>query len=235
MSPAFFEVTRTGEVLSRLTTDTTLIQVVIGTSMSMALRNMLLLIGGLVMLAITSPRLTSYTIGMLLVVVLPIVIFGRRVRKLSRHRRIGRRCALAGARLARYRPCGRSRRRARRELRRPGRGRSTSLRISTRATLTAIMIVMVFGAIVLVLWLGARDRRLDDAVSSPVRALSVMVAGSIGALSEWSDIQRAAATERLMGCWPRAGDRAPPNPVPAARQDRIRPRHVHQSDRRIRR
>ena len=73
MSPAFFETTRTGEVLSRLTTDTTLIQVVVGTSLSMALRNMLLVAGGLVMLTITCPRLTGYTIGLLLLVVVPIV------------------------------------------------------------------------------------------------------------------------------------------------------------------
>ena len=74
MSPSFFEVTRTGEVLSRLTTDTTLIQVVVGTSMSMDLRNILLLSGGLVMLAITSLRLTGVTIGLLLVVVVPIIV-----------------------------------------------------------------------------------------------------------------------------------------------------------------
>ena len=97
LSPSFFETTRTGEVLSRLTTDTTLIQVVVGTSM----RNMLLVAGGLVMLAITSLRLTGYTIGLLLLVVVPIILFGRRVRKLSRatQDRIADSSALAGEKL----------------------------------------------------------------------------------------------------------------------------------------
>src|ERR1700693_4389353 len=83
-SPQFFETTKTGEVLSRLTTDTTLIQALIGTSISMALRNFLLFVGGMIMLFITSVKLTSIIIVMLGAVVLPIVIYGRRVRKLSR-------------------------------------------------------------------------------------------------------------------------------------------------------
>src|SRR5213075_1077769 len=83
-SPQFFEITRSGEVLSRLTTDTTLIQAVVGTSISMALRNALLFIGGMVMLFVTSIKLSSIILVTLLAVVLPIVLFGRRVRKLSR-------------------------------------------------------------------------------------------------------------------------------------------------------
>ena len=77
MSPVFFETTRTGEVLSRLTTDTTLIQTVVGTSMSMALRNIVMLAGGIVMMAVTSPRLTGFTLALLLGVILPIILFGR--------------------------------------------------------------------------------------------------------------------------------------------------------------
>ena len=83
-SPEFFETTQSGEVLSRLTTDTTLIQTVVGTSISMALRNILLLIGGLLMMLITSVKLTSIIIVMLLAVLVPIIVFARRVRKLSR-------------------------------------------------------------------------------------------------------------------------------------------------------
>ena len=83
-SPEFFETTQTGEVLSRLTTDTTLIQTLVGTSISMALRNTLLFFGGLVMLFITSPKLSSIIILALILVVVPIVLFGRRVRSLSR-------------------------------------------------------------------------------------------------------------------------------------------------------
>jgi ATP-binding cassette subfamily B protein len=84
MSPHFFETLQTGEVLSRLTTDTTLVQTVVGTSLSMALRNLFLFIGGLAMLVYTSPRLTAYIVLLLLFVVVPIVVFGRTVRRLSR-------------------------------------------------------------------------------------------------------------------------------------------------------
>jgi ATP-binding cassette, subfamily B, bacterial len=80
-SPAFFEITQTGEVLSRLTTDTTLIQTVVGTSISMALRNILLLMGGVLMMFITSPKLSAIIIVMLVLVILPVMVFGRRVRK----------------------------------------------------------------------------------------------------------------------------------------------------------
>ena len=97
-SPEFFETTQTGEVLSRLTTDTTLIQTLVGTSISMALRNTLLFFGGLVMLFITSPKLSAIIIVALALVVLPIVFFGRRVRVLSRDSqdRIADASALAG-------------------------------------------------------------------------------------------------------------------------------------------
>ena len=91
MSPQFFETTQTGEVLSRLTTDTTLIQTVVGTSLSMGLRNFFLLTGGVTMLAVTSPVLSGYIIATLVVVVAPIVMFGRRVRRLSRARSLHRR------------------------------------------------------------------------------------------------------------------------------------------------
>ena len=83
-SPQFFETTQSGEVLSRLTTDTTLIQAVVGTSISMALRNALLFVGGLAMMFVTSVKLSSIIIVLLVVVVLPIILFGRRVRTLSR-------------------------------------------------------------------------------------------------------------------------------------------------------
>ncbi len=209
MSPAFFEVTRTGEVLSRLTTDTTLIQVVVGTSMSMALRSALMLLGGLVMMGITSPRLTTYTLALLLLVVAPIILFGRQVRRLSRasQDRVADSSALAGEKLnavstvqaftqekletARFDDSVESA------------FRTALRRISARAVLTAIIIVMVFGAIVLVLWLGAHavlDGSMSAGLLSQFVLYAVMVASSIGALSEvWGDVQRAAgATERLM-------------------------------------
>ena len=84
LSPGFFEVTRVGEVMSRLTTDTTVLQVVVGSSVSIALRNILLFLGGTAMLVITSPRLTGFVFLVVPFVIAPIVIFGRRVRRLSR-------------------------------------------------------------------------------------------------------------------------------------------------------
>ncbi|MEO8599451.1 MAG: ABC transporter transmembrane domain-containing protein, partial [bacterium] len=97
-SPQFFETTQTGEVLSRLTADTTLIQAVVGTSISMALRNALLFVGGLGMLFVTSVKLTAIIVVLLAAVVLPIVFFGRKVRKLSRasQDRIADASAMAG-------------------------------------------------------------------------------------------------------------------------------------------
>ena len=82
--PAFFETVRTGEVLSRLTTDTSVLQTVVGSSLSVALRNLLLLMGGTVMLAVTSPKLTAIVFLLVPVVLVPIIVFGRRVRRLSR-------------------------------------------------------------------------------------------------------------------------------------------------------
>src|SRR2546423_13997703 len=84
LSPGFCEVTRTGEVISRLTNDTTMLETVIGSSASMAVRNVLLLAGGLVMLALTSAKLTLLVLAGVPVVVVPIILFGRRVRKLAR-------------------------------------------------------------------------------------------------------------------------------------------------------
>src|SRR4029077_10979251 len=84
MSPAYFETTKTGEVLSRLTTDTTLLQTVIGSSVSLALRNLLILIGGLAMLTVTSLKLTGVVLAIVPMVVVPILTFGRRVRRPSR-------------------------------------------------------------------------------------------------------------------------------------------------------
>jgi len=98
MGPTFFEVTRTGEVLSRLTTDTTLIQSVLGFSLSVALRNSVMLTGALIMLAITSPRLTAIIMLLVPMVVLPVIVVARRVRRLSRDSqdRIADTSAIAG-------------------------------------------------------------------------------------------------------------------------------------------
>ena len=208
-SPAFFETTRTGEVLSRLTTDTTLIQAVVGTSISLALRNTLLFAGGLVMLFITSPRLTSIILGLLVLVVLPIVLFGRRVRKLSRDSqdRIADASAVAGE-ILNAMPTVQAFTREGHEAGRFGASVDSAFdtairRIRARATLTMLAIVLVFGAIVFVLWLGAHAVLAGTMTGGDLGQFILyagIVAGSVGALSEvMGDAQRAAgATERLL-------------------------------------
>jgi ATP-binding cassette subfamily B protein len=208
-SPQFFETTKTGEVLSRLTTDTTLIQTLVGTSISLALRNFLLFIGGMAMLFITSVKLTSIIIVMLGVVVVPIVIYGRRVRKLSRESqdRIADASGLAGE-ILNAMPTVQAFTHEAIEAQRFGgsveRAFQTAIqRIRARSSLTMLAILLVFGAIVFVLWLGAHaviQGRMTGGDLGQFILYASLTAGSIGALSEvMGDAQRAAgATERLL-------------------------------------
>ncbi|MCD6026794.1 MAG: ATP-binding cassette protein [Solimicrobium sp.] len=208
-SPEFFETTQSGEVLSRLTTDTTLIQALIGTSISMALRNSLLFLGGLTLLFITSPKLSSIIIVALTLVVVPIVLFGRRVRTLSRasQDRIADASALAGE-ILNAMPIVQAytqepHEAARFKLSVENAFVTAMRRIRARSWLTVIAILLVFGAIVFVLWLGAHavmENRMTGGELSQFILYATIVAGSIGALSEvMGDAQRAAgATERLL-------------------------------------
>ncbi len=208
-SPQFFETTQSGEILSRLTTDTTLIQTVVGTSISMALRNMLLLIGGLLMMFITSIKLSSIILVMLLAVVLPIVVIGRRVRKLSRasQDRIADASGLAGEILNAVTivqaftheiiEAGRFGRAVEQAF------QSAINRIRARSLLTVTAILLVFGAIVFVLWLGAHaviNGLMSAGELGQFILYAAIVSGAVGALSEvLGDAQRAAgASERLL-------------------------------------
>jgi ATP-binding cassette, subfamily B, bacterial len=209
MSPQFFETTQTGEVLSRLTTDTTLIQTLVGTSLSMGLRNFFLLIGGVAMLALTSPVLSGYIMAALVVVVAPIVIFGRRVRRLSRasQDKVADASALAGEVLNAM-PTVQSYTQEPQEARRfagavEAAFETALTRIRARAWLTAVVIVLVFAAMVFVLWLGAQAvlaGRMTAGQLSQFVLYAVVTAGAVGAVAEvWGDLQRAAgATERLL-------------------------------------
>ncbi len=208
-SPQFFETTQSGEVLSRLTTDTTLIQSVVGTSISMALRNMLLFIGGLVMLFITSVKLSAIILLALVAVVLPIVLFGRKVRKLSRDSqdRIADASALAGE-ILNAMPTVQAFTHEGIEAKRFGTSveqafRTAMQRIRARSLLTLVAILLVFGAIVFVLWLGAHAviaGTMTGGALGQFILYAAIVAGAIGALSEvLGEAQRAAgATERLL-------------------------------------
>ena len=208
-SPQFFETTQSGEVLSRITTDTTLIQTLIGTSISMALRNVLLFMGGLVMLFVTSIKLSSIIIVMLIATVVPIVWFGRRVRTLSRDSqdRVADSSALAGE-ILNAMPTVQAFTHEKIEAGRFGKTveeafKTAMRRIRARALLTMIAILLIFGAIVFVLWLGAHaviNGTMSGGELGQFILYSAIVAGAIGALSEViGDAQRAAgATERLL-------------------------------------
>ena len=228
-SPAFFETTQTGEVLSRLTTDTTLIQTVVGTSISLALRNTLLFLGGLVMLFVTSAKLTAIILGLLVAVIVPIVLFGRRVRKLSRDSqdRIADASALAGE-ILNAMPTVQAYTHEKIEAKRFGASVEGAFgaamqRIRARAFLTMLAIVLVFGTIVFVLWLGAHAVLQGTMTGGDLGQFILyasIVAGSIGALSEvMGEAQRAAgATERLLELLAARSDirnPAHPRPLPA--------------------
>ena len=209
LSAEFFETTRTGEILSRLTTDTTLIQSVVGSSASVALRNLLIFVGGSILLVFSSPKLTGLVFLIVLGVVLPIVFFGRRVRRLSRESqdRVADVGAFAGESLDAVRTVqafGREDDNRQRFGSVVEAAYATAVQqIKSRALLTGIVILFVFGAVDLVLWIGARDVILGEMTGGQLAAFvfyAVMVAGSVGSLSEvYGDLQRAAgATERLM-------------------------------------
>jgi ATP-binding cassette, subfamily B, bacterial len=209
LSPAFFERLMTGEIVSRLSTDTTLILSVIGSSVSIALRNALMLLGGLVLLFLTSAKLTGLVLLIVPAVVVPIIVLGRKLRRLSRENQdwIAASSGQATEALTAVQ--------AVQAFTHEGKTManfaavteqsfaSAKTRIGTRALMTVIVIFLTFTGIVGVLWIGARDVRAGN--MSPGELVqfviyAVMVAGAVGALSEiWGELQRAAgATERLV-------------------------------------
>ena len=209
LSPGFFEVTPTGEVLSRLTTDTTLLQVIIGSSVSMALRNTLLFVGCTIMLAVTNPRLTGFVFLFVPLVIAPIIFFGRRVRRFSRasQDRLADVGAFGTETLGSVRTMQAFTHEAidrERFTVHVENAFATAInRVRARAFLTAIVIMLVFGAVGAILWLGGKDviaNRITAGELSAFVFYAVIVAGSVGAISEvFGDLQRAAgATERLL-------------------------------------
>ncbi len=208
MSPQFFERVMTGEVISRITTDTTLILSVISSSVSIALRNLLIFLGGMVLMLLTSLKLTSLVLLIVPLVIVPIIVLGRRVRGLSRENqdKIAESAGNASETLLAAQTVQAFTHEA------PSKKRFSDLtelafdaarkRIGVRAIMTVIVIFMVFTGVLGVLWMGARDVRAD--IMSPGELVqfviyAVLVAGAVGALSEiWGELQRAAgATERL--------------------------------------
>ncbi|MGH8460833.1 MAG: ABC transporter transmembrane domain-containing protein [Stenotrophobium sp.] len=208
-SPQYFETTQTGEVLSRLTSDTTLVQTVVGSSVSMGLRSLFQFIGGMVMLAITSLHLFVIIVVLLLLVVLPLVAVGRGVRRLSRESqdKIAVTSAVAGEILNAI-PVVQAFTHEQYEEQRFNLSVENSFsaairRTKLRAGMTAGIIVGVFGAIVFVLWLGAQSVVAGSMTAGELASFilyAIFTAGGIGVLAEvWGDVMRAAgATERLM-------------------------------------
>jgi ATP-binding cassette subfamily B protein len=208
LSPQFFEATRTGEILSRLTTDTTVLQVVVGSTASMAIRNVLLVVGGTAMMAITSLKLTALALLVVPIAIVPIVLFGRQVRTLSRasQDRVGDVGANIDETLNAVRTVQAFNNETAESVRFGGLVEAAFVaaarRVRARAVLAAVSITLVFSAIGVVLWIGGHDAiagRISAGDLSAFVFYAVIVAGSAGSLSEFAaDLQRAAgASERL--------------------------------------
>ena len=209
LSPAFYERIMTGEILSRITTDTTVIQSVIGSSVSVALRNVLLFIGGMALMLYTSAKLTGLVLLIVPAVIVPIIVLGRRLRKLSRENQdwIAASSGSASESLSAVQTV-----QAFTQEKPTARGfdevtekafTAARKRISTRAMMTVIVIFLIFSGVVGVLWIGARDVQSEAMTPGQLVQFliyAILVAGAVGALSEiWGELQRAAgATERLV-------------------------------------
>lgn len=232
LDPAFFEMTRTGEVLSRITTDTTLLQAVVGSSISVALRNLLLFVGGMGLLILTSPKLTGLVLLVVPVVLVPILFFGRKVRGLSRLSQdkvaeVSAEASEALYAIATVQAFAHENHERQRFAERNESSFQTSvLRIRARALLTAIVILLVFGAISAILGVGGLDVTAGKMSGGTLAAFifyAVVVAGSVGALSEViGDLQRAAgAMERILDLLATSSSiMAPANPVALPRPSR---------------
>jgi len=209
LTPAFFEITRTGEVLSRLTADTTLIQTVVGSSASVAARNLVMLTGALVLLFVTSVKLTLLVIGIVVLVLIPLLLFGRWVRSLSRKSqdRIADTSARASETLNAVQTV-QAFTRENTERKAFGAAVESSftiaiLRTRARAIMTAVVMAAVTVCILGVFWVGAHDviaHRMTIGILTQFAGYAAIFVSGMGAMSEtWGDLQRAAgASERLM-------------------------------------
>ncbi|MEZ5925618.1 MAG: ABC transporter transmembrane domain-containing protein [Hyphomicrobiaceae bacterium] len=225
-SPGFFESEHSGEVMSRLTADTTQIKSAIGTAFSQTLRNLVLLIGALIMMFVTSAKLSVLVLGLIPLVVIPLVVYGRAVKRLSRTAQDS--LASASAYAAENLAAVRTMQAAGAEPEVTGRfARALELafaaagaRMRARAGLTAVALFLVFTGIVGILWLGAGDvlaGRMTGGTLGQFVLYAVFAAGALGGLSEvWGEAAQAAgAAERLGELLVRTPDiRSPDNPKP---------------------
>ncbi len=208
LGPAWFEIKRSGDVMSRMSNDAQLIEQVIGSSASVALRNTLMCIGGVAMLVITNPKLALYVLAVVPLVVAPIVLFGRKVRALSREAqaRIADMVSEGGETLDAVRTV-QAFAQEDRASQRFGEATERAFgaacrRIARRAIMTTLVIFIVFSAVGFLLWMGGHDVLTGTISAGDLSAFifyAVLVAGSGGAISETiGDLQRASgAAERL--------------------------------------
>lgn len=240
MDPAFFEITRTGEVLSRLTTDTTLVQSIAGSGISIALRSSLALVGGLVMLVLTSPRMAGYTMLGIVVVVVPVIVVGRFIRRLSRQSqdRVADTSGLAGETLNAIETV-QSFTLEDLQTRRFSEAVKASFQTAVRrvrmnAILIALAFALVFSMLTLFLWVGSHaviSGEMTGGQLGQFLMYAYFVGSSATMLSSlWGEIQRAAgAMERLselLQAQPRI--ETPPDPLhlPGHIEGEIRYEHV---------
>lgn len=241
LSPSFFDRAQTGEMMSRLTADTTQIKAAVGASISIVLRNLFLFLGAAAMMVVTSPKLSFYVLAVIPVIVLPLVAFGRAVRRRSR----AAQDSLANASAYAAEIIG-----AVRTLQAFTSEQSATTRFQaavekafedarqstlSRAVLTAIAIFLVFASVVLVLWVGAQDVLSGDMTPGRLGQFvlyAVFAAGGLGELSQvWGEVSQAAgAAERLFEILHTKPDvTSPANPVrlPEPARGEVAFRDVH--------
>ena len=240
LSPQFFETNRPSEIASRLTADTTIIEQVVGTSASVALRQLLIAVGGLIFLFITSPKHAAMLVLVIPATVVPIVVMGRRLRTLARSSqdRVAEVGAMADEALGAIRIV----QAFTQEDREAGRFQSTveqafnaaRSRFTMRAAMTAAVILLVFSAITYVLWEGARDviaGRISGGAITAFVLWSALVAGAIGSLTEvFGDVMRAAGAagrlSELLSADPVIEAPARPRALPVPAQGHLAFEHV---------
>ena len=228
LGPAWFEIKRSGDVMSRISADAQLIEQVIGSSASVALRNTLMCIGGVVMLVVTNPKLALWTLAVVPLTVVPIIVFGRQVKALSRESqaRMGEMVSEGAETLDGVRTV-QAFAQEDRAARRFGEATERAFvaatrRVSRRAIMTTLVIFIVFSAVGFLLWMGGHDvltGRISAGDLSAFVFYAVLVASSGGAISETiGDLQRASgAAERLAELRaeaPSIAEPAHPKPLP---------------------
>ncbi len=208
MSPAFFETTRTGEILSRINTDTTLVESVVGSTFSITLRSIVMLIGSMIMMIITSPKLAGMILLLIPVIIVPIILFGRKVRVLSKQSqdRIADSSALATETIYAIHTVqsyAQNERENKRFSESVLQAFATSVkRIAAATSMSMAVIIMVLGGIIFVLWLGAQAviaGSMTAGTLSQFLLYAIIAASTAGGLTAvWGELQRAAgALERI--------------------------------------